>query len=154
MYLIIPSLLPLFVYFFVLLSLLLSSFLCLLWSFFATTLATINHVHYVPVSAILIGWSQYHHWSRIKCRNIIMWICMCAQCVLSYHLTCHYRPYVCEIINGWDRVATVLALYPGRKRRGKSGLVPIARACTNYPKKTWGSKYHHLFSVFTSSTRP
>ena len=38
------------------------------------------------------------------------------------------------------------SLVPRPGRRRKEGLVPIARACANYPKKTWGTaNYFTLF---------
>ena len=52
-------------------------------------------------------------------------------------------------------VTLKFSLVPRPREEGeKSSLVPIARACANYPKKTWGSEYDRIFSVFISSILP
>ena len=38
-----------------------------------------------------------------------------------------------------------LSLVPRPGRRRKKGLVPIARTCANYPKKTWGTVNYCTF---------
>ena len=66
--------------------------------------------------------------------------------ILHTVLSSEWDTHLFSLGGGKRRVWQLLALYPGPLRGRRKGLVPIACACTNYPKKTWGAaNYCTLF---------